>query len=53
MQHPEEGALWNWLTSATYARANVSGVAVAADAANPPIVQAFHGAAPPRTLHSF
>lgn len=41
--HPEAGALWNWLTSATYTAANVTGVSVAPDPTNPPIVQAFHG----------
>ena len=45
MAHPEAGALWNWLTSATYSKAalNDSAITVAPDPANPPIVQAFHG----------
>ena len=34
---------WNWLTSATYTKDNTSGISVAVDDANPPIVQAFHG----------
>ena len=45
MAHPEAGALWNWLTSATYAKSALNGsqITVAPDPANPPIVQAFHG----------
>ena len=45
MAHPEAGALWNWLTSATYAKSALNGsqITVAPDSANPPIVQAFHG----------
>ena len=30
---------WNWLTSATYTKDNTSGISVAVDDANPPIVQ--------------
>ena len=43
MAQPESGTLWNWLTSATYAKGNVRGITVAvtpADSANRPIVQA-------------
>ena len=45
MAHPEAGALWNWLTSATYAKSALNGsqITVTPDPANPPIVQAFHG----------
>jgi hypothetical protein len=45
MASPEAGALWNWLTSATYSKASLNGTAIAVtpDPANPPIVQAFHG----------
>ena len=43
MAHPEAGALWNWLTSVSYHKQDVAGISVAPDAANPPIVQAFHG----------
>ena len=31
MASPEAGALWNWLTSATYTKANVSGTAFSAE----------------------